>query len=66
MNSEAKLKLWILFIPVLFLVWSTVGLAKPEPGACLDLGALAWDDWTKADAGGSGMPAEEPLRLCAL
>jgi hypothetical protein len=62
MNSEAKLKLWILFSPVLFLVWSTVGLAKPETGACLDLGALAWDDWTKADAGGSGMPAKEPLR----
>jgi hypothetical protein len=62
MNGETKLKLWMLFIPVLFLVWSTGGLAKPEPDVCMELGALAWDDWTKADAGGSGLPAGEPLR----
>lgn len=43
----------------LFLGWSTAALAKPEPEACITLGALAYDNWTKADAGGSGMPAGE-------
>jgi len=39
--------------------WSTATLAKPEPEACITLGALAYDNWTSTDGGGSGMPAGE-------
>jgi len=28
--------------------------AQEEPGQCVELGALAYDNWTKADAGGTG------------
>ena len=41
--------------------WSLVGLAKPEPGACVEQGALVWNEWTSIDAGGSGMPAGETV-----
>jgi len=34
-------------------------LAKPEAEACIELGALAYDDWTSVDGGGSGLPAGE-------
>jgi cytochrome c2 len=34
--------------------------AKPEPEACIELGALAYDNWTSTDGGGSGLPAGEP------
>ena len=34
-------------------------LAKPEAEACIELGALAYDDWTSTDGGGSGLPAGE-------
>ncbi|MBT8060621.1 MAG: hypothetical protein KJO33_13555, partial [Gammaproteobacteria bacterium] len=47
---------------VLGLAWSPVLAAKPEPDACIALGALAWDDWTSIDGGGSGMPAGESER----
>lgn len=43
----------LLFYPLAF--------AKPAPDVCLELGALAWDDWTSSAAGGSGLPAGEPL-----
>jgi hypothetical protein len=42
-----------------FLACSPPALAKPEPDACLALGALAWDNWTAIDAGGSGLPVGE-------
>lgn len=38
-------------IPILLL--SSVALAQDSPNACVQTGALAWDNWTKADAGGS-------------
>jgi hypothetical protein len=47
---------------LVLLAWSTAGLAKPEAEACLELGALAWDDWTTVDGGGSGLPAGETAR----
>ncbi len=47
------------FTLLLCLGWSTAVQAKPETSACLDLGALAYDNWTATDAGGSGMPAGE-------
>ena len=40
-------------------VASTPALAAPEDEACVALGALVYDDWTSADAGGSGLPAGE-------
>ena len=61
MKSRTKTTLWIIFIPLLCLGWSSTTLAKPEPEACISLGALAYDNWTKTDAGGSGMPAGEPV-----
>ncbi len=33
--------------------------AQEVPSACVEQGGLAWDNWTKADSGGSGMPAGE-------
>ena len=34
-------------------------LARPEGDACIELGALAYNDWTLAASGGSGLPAGE-------
>jgi hypothetical protein len=51
-----------LIIPTLCLAWSVSGLAKPEPDACIELGALAYDDWTSIDGGGSGMPQGETVK----
>ena len=33
------------------LVWSAAVMAKPEPSACVEKGALVWNDWTSTDAG---------------
>ena len=38
----------------LLLFFSGVALAQDPPSACVQMGALAWDNWTKSDAGGSG------------
>ena len=43
-------------LPMLF---STVALAQDPPNECVQMGALAWDNWTKSDAGGSGLPDGE-------
>jgi hypothetical protein len=59
MKHYAKSTLWGLLIPLLSLGWSTTTLAKPEPDACITLGALAYDNWTSTDGGGSGMPTGE-------
>ena len=37
-------------LPLLF---SGVALAQDPPSECVQTGALAWDNWTKGDAGGS-------------
>ena len=57
-------RLWWLFSCVSVaacLAWTQGAEAKPEETACLELGALAWDDWTHPDAGGSGLPAGETV-----
>ena len=36
------------------LIFSGVVLAQDPPSECVQMGALAWDNWTKSDAGGSG------------
>ena len=59
MSNKAKSILSCLLITMLYLGWSTVALAKPEPDVCIPLGALAYDNWTSTDGGGSGMPAGE-------
>ena len=40
-------------------VASAPAFAAPEDEACVALGALVYDDWTSADAGGSGLPVGE-------
>ncbi len=40
----------------LLLLFSSMAWAQEEPNECVVLGALAWDDWTLDDAGGSGFP----------
>lgn len=58
MNNRRKPILCLLTLPLLCLSAATA-LAKPEPEACIELGALAYDDWTSVDGGGSGLPAGE-------
>lgn len=44
--------------PLLFM--SAVAFGQDAPSECVELGALAFDNWTKADAGGTGaLPAGE-------
>ena len=59
MNKPVFNKHWILATPVLILGLATNAVAKPEPEACVTLGAMAYDDWTSIDGGGSGLPAGE-------
>lgn len=59
MKFEKPLKFFTPFTLLVPLFLSPLAIAKPEPDACLELGALAWDNWTSVDAGGSGLPAGE-------
>jgi mono/diheme cytochrome c family protein len=36
-----------------------LALAQEEPSECVEMGAMAYDNWSKSDSGGSGMPAGE-------
>lgn len=38
---------------------SGVALAQDPPNACVEMGGLAFDNWTAVDSGGSGMPDGE-------
>lgn len=51
----------VLLIAALLLTPAGV-IAEQEASSCVELGALAWDDWTRAAAGGSGMPMLETER----
>ena len=52
-NSKHK-KLWgSIFTIVLFAV-SGLAMAQDPPSACVEQGALAYDNWTKSDSGGTG------------
>ncbi len=42
-----------IFILTLILFFSGLAQAQ-DPSECAQMGALAWDNWTKSDAGGSG------------
>jgi len=59
MNTRIKSTLWAISIPFLCIGLASNAQAKPEPEACIALGALAYDNWTSTDGGGSGMPAGE-------
>jgi len=59
MDNRTRPAIWLILIPFLCLGWSASAKGKPEPDACIELGALAYDDWTKIDSGGSGIPVGE-------
>jgi cytochrome c553 len=44
---------------LLALMMPAMAAAQTEPSDCVELGALAFDNWTKTEAGGSGLPAGE-------
>jgi hypothetical protein len=48
---------WVAILAGLTL--STAVWAQEAPSACVEQGALAYDDWTKMDSGGAGLPADE-------
>lgn len=57
MKSNNMKKYVFSTLPILLL--SSVTLAQDPPSACVQMGALAWDNWTKADSGGSdALPAD--------
>lgn len=60
MNKNVKRT--ILATTLLYLVWSAIAWAKDDASACVELGALAYNDWTSTDAGGSGMPSGESFK----
>lgn len=57
MSYATKLAAMIFLVSSLGLGGAEFALAKTEPGACVELGALVWNDWTSVEAGGSGLPA---------
>ena len=60
MNPVRKQKTGAAFASLLILCFSAGTLtAQSPPNSCVEMGALAWDDWTTADAGGSGKPTGE-------
>jgi mono/diheme cytochrome c family protein len=62
MNNGFKLTNKVLITTLLCLAWSPSAWSKDDASACVELGALAYDDWTSIDGGGSGMPAGETYR----
>ena len=43
-------------------IFSGVALSQDPPSAAVEQGALAWNNWTKTDAGGTGaLPAEAQM-----
>ena len=62
MNTHIRLVVLILIMSLGCLVWCPVGWAKDDATPCIELGALAYDDWTSTDGGGSGLPAAEPYK----
>jgi cytochrome c553 len=59
MNTRRKFALVgsVVIGPLLFI--SAAAFGQDEPSECVEMGALAFDNWTRSDAGGSGMPAGE-------
>lgn len=57
-----KFNLAILITTLLCFAWSAGCWAKDDASECVELGALAYNDWTSVDGGGSGMPTGEPYK----
>jgi mono/diheme cytochrome c family protein len=57
-----KLNLLSLLTTLLCIAWSTSCWARDDASECVELGALAYNDWTSVDAGGSGAPVGEPYK----
>jgi cytochrome c2 len=57
MNDNVKFT--ILLTAFLCLICNAGVWAKDDASACVELGALAYNDWTSTDGGGSGVPAGE-------
>jgi cytochrome c553 len=51
--------IWQVGIMILILGLPLAAAAQDPPSTCVEMGGLAWDNWTKSDSGGSGMPAGE-------
>lgn len=60
MNNSVKFT--ILVTTFLCLIYSASAWAKDDASACVELGALAYNDWTSTDGGGSGMPSGETFK----
>lgn len=48
---------WMLHTLALAVFLPVAAMAQQEPSDCVVTGALAFDNWTKIDAGGAGLPA---------
>jgi len=59
MKTSLAGKFWVSFILMPLLFITPEAFAQDEPSACVVMGALAYDNWSKTDSGGSGMPAGE-------
>ena len=58
MNNDPKRNICWMGILTLLMSLPLVANAQ-DPSACVEMGGLAWDNWTKSDSGGSGMPDGE-------
>ena len=61
MNNNVKLTI-LLTTFLCLTTWSARASAKDDASACVEMGALAYNDWTSTDAGGNGIPANEPFK----
>lgn len=55
MNDKVKLTIWVLITSPWCLAWDGSGFARDDATACIELNALAYDDWTSMDGGGNGL-----------
>ncbi len=63
MKNTVKSTIGILITTLWCLAWSATIWAKDDDTTpCMALGALAYDDWTSTDGGGSGLPVGEPFK----
>jgi len=63
MKNTVKSTIGILMTTLWCLAWSASGWARDDDTTpCIALGALAYDDWTSTDGGGSGLPAGESYK----
>ena len=55
MNDKVKLTIWVLITSPWCLAWDGSGFARDDATACIELNALAYDDWTSMNGGGNGL-----------